>query len=323
MVDHVTSRGPITQMKVELAASAWQLDEMTYMVSVPLLGPCGGDCSLELEVRGGSLHMRHTGRQGYVTELVVELPEEIDREQPACRVVHEDPVRVSVPHRLCGRYWDAVSAMCYSADDGDDVTWNAGWAALQRTMLEMGAKAVRERAAALTAVTPLPPDVTWAITERAHIAQPGWTRGGAPYILRFVHGVMDREHPPAGALRRLEQVLVDGGLTREEVVKACKGGVTRQMPCHGAGWVENEVTGLAVHEAVVRCTVGVTADELLAGPFVENICFWMYVGNDELRAAAKARMFGGPPRAPYPNFPPDATLKPGRAGTAIVRAPVM
>ena len=246
---------------VTLPSTALQLDMMKYTACVPILGPCGFGCSVEKEMLGGAIRLRHTGWRGCVTEAVIELPDDVGSE---CSVLHTANIlSVEVLHHLHSRWWDAVVALCIAADDGDAATWDAAWAALERVALEKESKSVRERAKALMDTTPLPADVATAITERACLKDDEWMLGGAMYVLHFAHAAMDRDQPAPGALGRLEQVLMSGGLTRGEVVAACKCGIA--CPYRGSGWVE--VDGVSVHEVVLRCT-GMAATELLSGSII-------------------------------------------------------
>lgn len=275
---------------VTLPASALQLDQMKYTVSVPILGPCGHGCSVEKEILDGTIRVRHTSCwHGCETEAVIEMPDDAVSE---CSVEHTcNIMTVSVKHRLHSRWWDGVVALCIVAEDGDGVVWDKAWTTLERVALEKDVKSVRERAKVLMETTPLPADVATTIAERACLAEDGWMQGGAMFALHFAHAAMDCEQPAPGALGRLEQVLTSGGLTRGGVVAACMYGLARTR--RGPGWVEHEVEREAtVHEAVVRCT-GMSADELLSDAHIFAFGPLALPESAEERAAIKARVLHG------------------------------
>jgi len=275
-------------------ANELQLHMMKYSVSLPILGPCGCDCSVEKEVIDGAIRLRHTGWRGCVTQVVIELPGDADGSQ--CVVNHggNTPLTLSVEHRLHSRWWDGVVALCIAAYEGDGVLWDKAWATLERVALEVGATSVRERAKALMEATPLAADVATCIAERSFLAEEGWMQGGALSPLQFAHTAMDREQPAPGALGRLEQLLTSGGLTSDEIVTSCTRwrnmltsyGFVRKR--RGPGWVEYDGVE-TVHEAVVRCT-GMSVGELLTGvhSFVEGTL--SLPESAEERAAIKARV---------------------------------
>jgi len=271
---------------VLVPASDLHLDKMKYRITIPILGPCCrlSACSVKTRLLDGVLRVRHTGRQGCVTEAVIELPEDVGSQYTVVDMLNT--LDIAVEHRLHSRWWDGVVALCIAADEGDCVVWDEAWRTLQRVALEMRAASVRERTKALVETTPLPADVATTIAERACLAEDGWMLGGAMFPLHFAHAAMDCDEPAPGALGRLEQLLTRGGLTRDGMVEACESGFARNR--RGPDWVEH-IGEATVHEAVVRCT-GMSVGELLTGAY-NFVCGPLCLPNTvEERAAIKARV---------------------------------
>lgn len=237
----VTSNTETGKMKfddyvIHVKKSDWNFNGKAYSLDFPILGPSNVFSPMQEFTsfdNDNNLVVFRLESSLAKTIAYIEIPPgtNVTRENFTKEISfnhYKGAVKVSIKHKHSKEHWEAELDLHRSAIKEDQNSWNIAWERMKAIATLMNIPRLDDITTSLVKSTVLDSHVAYLVSKQSLESLPNWTCGAAYNVLFALQTALYQSYSIEKE-NRLKQLLTDGGLSRNDVLSACKNGLLRTV----------------------------------------------------------------------------------------------